>query len=518
MKNLNLFWTQLISDLENQTRKGQRDQVLKKLNEMNLNKIPRKYRHQIAELARRNSNPILALRIMNSIIRGKESESQSPSVAEKIAYANSLTALGCNLESVDLLKTISKNEQPNVVLYMVFAYVGLWEYKKTIPLLKSFIGKPNVPSYDRLVGRVNLLAALVETGNWFEFEVNFQKVVLDCKKEKLNLLLGNAYEIKGQSLIAQKKYLEALEYLNIAEQILKDVGGVYYLFVKKWQIIAQLMLGQMKLNDVITQSEELKQQAFKYKVWELFRDLDLYLAIGLNDKKKLKIVLDSTPVPTFKQRAERIAEKKFPTSIQKNIRCPSTFYKEQVQSNKNEVLILKIEEIEPIIKSKTLWRCFLVLIQDGYKPVSLGRMHSELFPNTYFDPYSTERKIQSIISRLKRCLKTLNLPLTIQTKDHEFYLTLNRNFESIEINRDDFQIYPKLELFRRKIKGRTFSAKDAEREIELSRDQVLALLKNWENKKMLIAIGRGPSRRYMFWNRKSRPTGQPGISPSSILL
>lgn len=496
MKIINQDWPQLISDLETETREGRSELVVEKLTKLRIAKIPRKFRHQIAELARRNSAPMLALRVMNSIVRGKGSELQKPSDLEKIAYANSLTALGCNRESVELLKTVSAKDQPKVNLFMTFAYVGLWEYQKTIPLLRSFIARPDISNYEVLVGQVNLLAAFVDTARWTDFESTFQQVVHACEAGGYHLLLGNTFELKGQSLIAQKRYEESLVYLERAEQLLKEVGGVYYLFVKKWQLIAKMLLGRLKHGEALEQSAVLKMQASKFNVWEVFRDLDLYLSIAFQDSKFLASVLDSTPMKNFRLRAEKIAEKKIEFSSEKYFCFIQSDLKQKPQS-----LNLSLQDLKSICESKLLWKCFLILLQDGFKPVSLGRMYSELFPETYFDPYSAEKRVHGIISRLRKCFVESKLPMSIQNKNNEFYLSTDGEYENLVLQRESLKELPRLREFKDKVRGKSFKAEEAKEILEVSRDEMQMLIKEWIQKKKVKKLGNGPGTRYMFWNR-----------------
>lgn len=62
----------------------------------------------------------------------------------------------------------------------------------------------------------------------------------------------------------------------------------------------------------------------------------------------------------------------------------------------------------------------MLLIEDFYHPKRVGTLHSELFPDSYFNPVSSPNRIYQVISRLRQWAEGTNVPLSIK-EDNGYY-------------------------------------------------------------------------------------------------
>lgn len=494
----------LVEKLEDLTRLGKSNLVLAELQKLSFAQLPRTFRFPLADIARRISMPLLALKMMNPIIRGADGEIQAPEPKELIVYATSLTSLGCHQEAIDILSKIPTSNNPEVDLFLSFAHFGRWEYKRTIPILKRYVDLSGLTEYQKIVGKVNLLAALVSEGLWSEADFEIQELLKVTRERNYKLLHGNTLELQAQSYVSRKQYSEALNSLKKAQEILTSTSGIYFQFVRKWQVITKLLI-----NPDDSQAKEersrLRATAIHSRSWEIVRDLDLYLGLALKDEAQYLQVLSATPFVAYRRRAERI--------LGHPIDLPKNYLRTTFPSTENSDTLNVVKEIDyqnwpssflNVTKFRpTLYTTMEILTRDGYKPMPLGELYSRLYPKTYFAPLTSEKRIHNVLYRLRQIFVALDWPLQIHTQNNEFFIQPAKPGIAIRKTLLPLHIHEIfLSYLHKMFKDHSFTSSEATKALGLSKRYTNNLIKIGISKNRLLKIGQGRSISYRFSNRK----------------
>jgi hypothetical protein len=181
-------------ELDLWTKQGRRLAVLETLESLRKTRLDPQYLPRLAHLANRNHAYLLALRILHPLIRAGL-EGISPARPEALAvYARSLLWIGAAEEADRILADVRGNA--DVVFTQALISFSRWDYAKAIPMLTRYIRSPKITDYQRLVGRVNLIAALITVEKFDDA----RKLLLILKPEvkaqtQSKILYGNCLEL-----------------------------------------------------------------------------------------------------------------------------------------------------------------------------------------------------------------------------------------------------------------------------------------------------------------------------------
>lgn len=481
-------WNQLIEKLDSAIKRGDTRIVHSELLKLNLKKIPRSYRADLAEIARRSSEIILALKILSPVIYSKQgaklSWSSDSTFKERIVFASTLTLLGLNQEALNLMNDITYKQDPSVLLYRSFAFFGMWNYDKAVPILKKYSYLDEVPPYMRLVGQVNLIAAYIGSQKFDEAEDLIMKVLRHAKEGNHKLLIGNILELNSQLLIQQGKYEKALEILNEASKFLQPIGGLYFALVQKWQYICQLMLRPHD-KDLLTKLESFQLQARQFRYWEIVRDCELYISKIQNNQRRAENAVQGTPFVSYRKRAQEILGIKFKK-------------KEVYRRYFSESPIVMDCQESSLLKQPTLRSALYALGGDFFKPLSMGALFKALYPGEVFNPFTSPKRVMNTIYRLRKWFKKYKWPLEIEVHNLEFLLvgqgTLNLYRRKINNEEIILSKFSKANL------SRSFSRKDMALFLNISQRKANQIIQYGLKSNILTLIGRGRSSRYLFEN------------------
>lgn len=478
------YWFEILKTMENQIRQSQGHLVVLEIRKIQVQKIPRNYLADFSEMARRASDPLLALKILNSVIYPKTIQKVKATDKEKLTYASSLPLLGLNEEALTILSEVDAEVNPEVLLYSTFAYFGLWDYQKPVGLLKKYISSPHVNEYMKLVGRVNLIACYVSQ---FETQMAREWIVttLDVAgKGQHWLLYGNILELEAQTYIQEKKYEEALKILEQAEKYLKESGGLYFAMVQKWQFVCKMMSGHWS-DQLQLDLFQFQKQTQQNRLWEILRDCDLYLALSLQDQKKLEYVLNGTPMASFRHRAAKVLEQ--------SLELKQVFSRQLGEGGG----IYDSHDPQLLFQS-TLSLALGALAKDFYKPVPLGALFLSLYPGQIFDPFTSPKRVMNTIYRLRKWFKKQKWTLEIETKNMEFSL---KGQGILKIYRRKLsREHLLLQYFCQKFHPKTFTSLEFAQKMGVSKRFSVGVIKHGIKEKKIIAYGRGRATRYKLSN------------------
>jgi hypothetical protein len=148
-----------LTGLESLVRSGESAKARRILRELRLDRLTRAEKLQAANLARRSGLPELSIKLLNRVMRPRSGASDA-SARERAEYAAALSRIGATSEALGILESLKGSDHPEVPLFHAFALISQWDYRGAIPLLRRH-ERAAQTDYQRLIGRVNLVAALV---------------------------------------------------------------------------------------------------------------------------------------------------------------------------------------------------------------------------------------------------------------------------------------------------------------------------------------------------------------------
>ncbi|MCB0386040.1 MAG: hypothetical protein KDD43_11660 [Bdellovibrionales bacterium] len=412
-------YLKIVERLEDLSRNGLGAEVRKQMQNLVVVKVPRQYRLPLANLARRNNLPLMSIRLLNPIVRSERELDLPASNQELAEYASSLLYIGAGKEAEELLSSLDPSHIPRVLLYRSFSCFGRWEYDRAIPLLTEYIQREPDP-YLNTVGEINLAAAKVFLGH-DDVEILLKDLRRKTQDREYWLLHGNSLELSALMTLSNRQYRDTKKFLNQAAVVLEKSQSLNDLFVRKWRAILGLHQAPDS-KDAAKQVQKIKAEGAKYQNWETVRDCEFHLAVETRNQGLFGRVYFGTPYPAYRQTMKDKIPKQW--KISDEYLLSST-----TEAAPHLVLDLKLGteksgrfELKP---GQLLHRALVLLIEDFYHPKRVGTLHSELFPDSYFNPVSSPNRIYQVVSRLRQWADESKVPLSIK-EDNGYYWAMVR--------------------------------------------------------------------------------------------
>lgn len=489
----------LTSQIDLKIRAGNVGEARKLLKTLKSGSIPRQQIVTVANLARRVGLVTWGLQLLRPILRSERPLHPPPSTEEKSIYAALLIKAGAVTEALGLLITHIELDHPDVLLYSSYAYMERWEYDKVIEYLKKFLKCQNVDLYQMTIAKVNLAAALAHEERHDEALAYLTDLREQCQLEKWTLLHGNCLEISAQIAIKQREWREAEALLFEAEKLSAEAHR-YLLFIEKWRAIAKVIQSPNS-KEVLNEIENLRTRAFSMGAWETLRDLDLHLGMSRKDRALLIRLYFGTPYRSYRLKIERFIKAQnwlFP----KTLLWPS--------DDSSNPRILNISEgsengLSLLKPGQNLHRLIILLSSDFYRPLSIGYIFSQLYPDEFFNPLTSPSRIFHNIKRCRKLFTDRNIPLEILFENGHFslkstgpYCLLLKKDFAVSLSQKNLSQEPFLKRLREKFPFKSFSVSEASVEMSLSASSIRAILKNAFKHKKIYVTGLGRSTRYHF--------------------
>lgn len=423
---------------------------------------------------------------LSSVVRAEKILITPASNQEKAIYGLGLLRLGAFHEAEQILTDVDAEKDPQVYFYRASLSMNQWNYIKAIPNLKKYIHHPDVVPYSKLVGRLNLCAALISSGtstpNRIASEVDRLMNLLNRKN--ITLLKGNLLEIRSQWLIEQKDYNQALNDLNEAATILQKADEQSLIYIEKWRLIIKSKTSRNPLS-LVDDFKTLQQRAIAIKNWETVRDCDLHLALILKNSELIQKVYWGTRFPSYKKRIQIIF---------KDFKIENQF----VWKNSDTDTTAKSFDLVQLAPTKTLQKLFFILSRELYQPLQITEIIDSLYPNEYFHPVASPARLHRLIARARLWLTNKKLPLQIQSYRNSYRLELIGPAQIIlhaSLSTEKMMQLPHV------VKKEFFNVAEWAQELKISkrtaRHQILQLAKQGRIESFL----RGPNTKYRLKSR-----------------
>jgi tetratricopeptide (TPR) repeat protein len=385
---------ELIQICEEEVRAGRADRVAYHLSRLNLAKLPREVRRPLANLCRRAGLLNLGLKILSPVVRTELIAAD----AEKAEYAVLLQRSGSVSEALGLLKKVNPIAVPEALLFRAFCHFNRWEYAQAIPILQAYLSSALSP-YQSLIGRVNLAAAQLVVGQDHEAESLLAQNLEDVRRLAAMRLEGNCRELLAQLFLRRNQTGPASLELERASQLFGSEKTLDQLFVKKWKAVLE-----SRCDGTVDPLLQFRAQAVEFGDAESVREADLYLVQARYEDDRYQHLYFGSPLAGYRERLAR----EIPTAPRAltylfGSRDPSVVLDLQTGQSSDTGL-------NP---GKKLHQVLAVLLRDFYRPPSLGALFAEIFPNEFFDIYSSPSRIHQLLRRTRRWIKESGFPLEI---------------------------------------------------------------------------------------------------------
>ncbi len=462
-------------------RQGAASKVRGLCRKLNHKKIPRELLTDYCHVARRVGAPDLIVLWLRPIVRSEKVLARTATTKEKALYALGLFRLGAFGEAAQILSEVDPEEDPQSYFYRASLNINQWNYAKAIPDLRKYMAHPQVPDYSKLVGQLNLCAALVSMAKVDLAEKEIASLMRKLEKQEGSLLKGNLLEIRSQLLLEQGKSEAALKDLEEAAQLLDKADERSILYVQKWQHLISLR-SRPGDPEILQQLEALKLRASVANEWEIARDCELQRALALKDENLVSRVFWGSKFKGYKSRVLRLFGK---AVVQDSFLWSTT--SDNPESN---TPILDLVDLAP---TPILKKLFFILTRELYQPLRSTEILDSLYPGEYYHPVASPTKLHRLMARARSWLVEQKLPITIQSYRNgyklEFQIACRLHLKS------DFK--PKVKMDMPLVAGKEFfSVNDWAQEKAIAQRTARTQIQKLVKSGVLEIQARGPRTRY----------------------
>lgn len=501
------------AQIDQMIRQAQMSDAQAALRPLSPKKIPRVFAKSFADLARRVNLPLLAIKILNPIVRPRRPLLPKAQVSEIALYAALLAQIGARNEARNLLRDLDGSQNPEVYFYWLYVLIPEWDYQAAVIPMKKYIRSNQITEYQRLVGRINLAACYVYLADFRQAQRTLNTVLKQSSKMKAQLIYGNALELQAQLALSQNNFSLAEESLKKYIEATPNSSGIYRLYADKWYALMKLKMDGLT-DSTKERLRSVQKQARYIESYETLRDLDYQMALMNKESSSKNLVYFGTPHRSYLKRIRAHLFKD--TAIPKHFQF-DLFRRTEVTSPPDFFLQSGrlMEGRIPLKAGQILHRCLEALLEDLYQPTSLGQLFSDLFPNEFFNPMTSPRRVLQTVHRLNLWFKANQLPLQVQSKNFQFSLHAKANF-IIHFGRKplrktfilDDVVSARLKLATIAFADRGFTTLQLSVLLGLKPRQTQYLIRTWQNQKRILILGNGRGRIYRLISNQSQKLGR----------
>ncbi len=381
-------------------REGQANLARKEILRWDLKSIPRPLASRFGAIARRTQLWNVSLRVLRPIVRPPVASMNDAFPDEKSEYALSLWRVGAFGEAQSILADPKLQQEPRVWLAQAHGHIHRWDYELALPLLRAYVGAPNISEYERRIGEVNLLACLRNLGDE-SFEETFAILNQSLQNSQNVLLQANSMEMRAQFLIGKGDYTQAEKVLLQARELITQESGRSTFLIEKWLAIQKALASQS--SDVF---ETIRKKALAISNWEALRDIDYYQTVFDPQCRWSQFAYFGTPFRRFRKKLKQL--RTFNDSAWLSL--------EDGASVKVDPWFIGEDDGDLCHRFMTL------MLRDLYRPVLAGEIFSLIHPDQFFDQDIAANRIRKLVGRTKKYLLSHNLPFRLEERDGAYSL------------------------------------------------------------------------------------------------
>ncbi len=399
---------------------------------LDLAHLPRELAATVAALARRAALSEMAVQLLHPRLRPPSGNGQATH-AEKAEYAAALTYLGGSDEALGLLADIDPAANPQVLLYQSFALFAQWKYKPAIPLLTKYLEAKGVDSYQKLVGQLNLAAALAYERIYSRADTLLEELLEQTSGLRFNYLRSSALAIAAENKIRQDDLITAQKLIFESRAMNGNAANLQNLLTRKWRCILELKrTGLSPANRA--ELGEIRSAARQISNWETLRDCDLMEARFSGSTSLADRVYFGTPFAAYRERVL--------LEFGRNYSAPSHYLWSSQKPSPGPCPLLDLESGEISAEGKPTTfapftklapdspahRLLTILISDFYAPFRLAKLSFLFRPENFFHPTQSEKWVQEGVQALSTWLVQSRLPAAVRAEGGFYRLAVKGAF------------------------------------------------------------------------------------------
>lgn len=453
-----------------------------------IKEIPRHYLAKTANLAIRSGQPLWALNKLHKYVHLDQETNMEAHRAELMSYAHALYFLGSTQSARQILEQNLFSNDEIALSHLANSYIHDWNYSPAAEIFQRLLnmGKNQMTAYQFKVMQTNFAASLISCGRYSVAQSVLQEICDFCLLNDHKLLLGNIYELMGQVLFFQKNYVAAQESFQKSLATFVDQAGVYALFSKKWLLIADLALGKKPI-EIEDKCQLILQQADKFELWDIRRDLDFFKGVFSNDSELIKYVVNGS-IKNYSNLRMQFFDQQPSFSNLVN------FVPHCDRQEKEKLTIVINEKM-----TDTTRNIFFALTSDFYAPLKMGRLFELVYPGEVFSPKTSAARVMKALKRLDSYFVEMNLPLRVQFCKSNFRLIAKHPCRVQFLRpKNNNQLLLELHPLNVRFADRKFTSQDAASVIGKSIATTQRLLKAALLEGVLVSSGKGRSTCYQF--------------------
>ena len=464
-------------------REGRGHLVTLALADLDVETIPKLERVALAVIARRANLFSLGLKILAPLMVQLEATGERSPVA-MAEYGFLLHKIGSTLEALKIFGQVDARSVSDVLLFRAFCHFSRWEYQEALTALEEYVALPEVPTYQRLVGKVNLASACIVLRRDEMAEQVLSTTLEECRAGAHARLTANCLELSAQIAIREHRFSRAEDFLTEALRVLAADSTSDRLFVEKWKAV----IFARRDRDV-TELRKVRATAEKAQHWETIREVDRHLALATSDEKLFRKLFFGSPFAGYR----RILTEESGFSFV----APDDY----VVGEGGLLLDVSTGEVEGkcVMKpGKATHRLFAAMMSDFYRPFKLGDLYSALFPDERFDVFSSPNRVYQILFRTREFFVSEGLPLVIEENHGFFRLTRTgamrmRLIEALQpVRAEAVHLLRLFDL----MSDREFATREAVAALKISETSCKRVLRYGLETGELVRVGSGASIRY----------------------
>jgi tetratricopeptide (TPR) repeat protein len=450
----------LIQQCDADIQAGRNGEVRKRLASINTARVPREWRLPLAKICRRAGLFSAGLKLLNKAVMADGKNGGAPATpAETAEYAVLLQRSGALREAFTLLSGVDSVLVPEALLYKSFVHFARWEFDQAVPQLKAYLGS-DLENHARAVGEVNLAFALSECRRHDEALGLLEAIARTARGQ----MLSNCHALQGQVHLQQGDYKTARREFRKAQSLISTTPTNDQFFAIKGTLILEGLE-----NADLSAFERLRELAVRHRMWEARREADLYSLKVAFDRERFLHLYCGSPYAGFREKL----------CAEFGIRPAETAY---ILGSKAvprmDLRTGSIDGKEMQTSGRKCHQLLDVLLYDFYRPIRVGGIFSELFPNEHFNPATSPHRVHQLILRTRQWLNRLRIPAVIREKANFYSLELVGLFAfEVPLSRTGVDITQlHFEKLRFAFGSGQFSAQDAAKRLRLSRASVYRLI------------------------------------------
>lgn len=382
--------------------------MIRSLTEIEIVKIPRKWRLPLATLCRRVAQIPLGLKILAPVI-APEKNGTPPSSSELAEYAALLQKFGAVDDALRLLARVDLREVPEALMYKAVCHFSRWEYGDAVPLLESYVDLA-VSSYQGLVGRVNLAAALIGTLKFDDAEKLLEENIRIARESQAARLEGNCHELLTQVHLMKRDLVSASRCLEVAETLLVGPQSLDRLFTNKCR--AYLTALETRSTKSLL---EFRREAVSWPHAETVRETDLFTLMIEPIEELHDTLYFGTPFKGYRSRMEALlGQRQQKTQYILGAAEDPCF---DIASGESPFG----DSLKP---GSSVHKVIGALLRDFYRPARFGSLFGQLFPNEHFDIHSSPARVHQSLRRARRWLLENRVPAEIKETNGTYKLEI----------------------------------------------------------------------------------------------